>query len=80
MKCLAVAAALILPCLLHTEAVSELQRMLAAYPQADRNDDGVLTEQEAADYVSSTRQRGRKNRGPGIRDTSLINAYEARNH
>ncbi len=59
---------------------SELRRMLASHPAADANGDGALTEQEAADYVFITRQRGRMNRGPGIRDRALIDAYEARSH
>ena len=58
----------------------ELGRMLASHPAADTNGDGALTEQEAADYVFVTRQRSRMNRGPGIRDRTLIDAYEARSH
>ena len=59
---------------------SELQRMLASHPAADANNDGTLTEHEAADYVFITRQRSRMNRGPGIRDRALLDAYEARSH
>ncbi len=56
---------------------SELKRMLATYPAADTNGDGVLSEAEAADYVVRTRLKGRVNRGPGIRDKALLEAYEA---
>ncbi len=59
---------------------AELERMLARHPAADTNGDGALTEQEAADYIFRTRQRGRMNRGSGIGDKSLIAAYEARRH
>ena len=59
---------------------SELRRMLVSHPAADTNGDGALTEQEAADYIFVTRQRSRMNRGPGIRDRTLIDAYEARSH
>ena len=54
--------------------------MLASHPAADTNGDGTLTEQEAADYIFVTRQRSRMNRGPGIRNRSLIDAYEVRLH
>ena len=63
-----------LPC--HADVKSELKRMLATYPAADANGDGVLSEAEAADYVVRTRLRGRVNRGPGIRDQDLLAAYE----
>ncbi len=58
----------------------QLQRMLASHPDADANGDGALTEEEAANYIFKTRQRGRKNRGAGIRNPTLINAYEERSH
>ncbi len=51
---------------------TELKRTLARYPEGDANSDGTLTEEEAADYILSTRQRGRLNRGPGVCDQSLI--------
>ncbi len=53
-----------------------LAKMLAAYPEADTNADGRLTEAEASDYILRTRRRGRQNFGPGIREASLIAAYE----
>jgi len=59
---------------------AELKRMLAAHPEADVNSDGTLSEEEAAGYILSTRQRGRLNRGPGVRDKALIDVYEARMH
>lgn len=59
---------------------AELKRMLASHPDADANGDGTLTEKEAADYIVRTRQGGRTNRGTGIGDRSLIEAYEARRH
>lgn len=59
---------------------AELKRMLAAHPEADTNSDGTLSEEEAAGYILATRQRGRLNRGPGVRDQALIDVYEARNH
>ena len=55
---------------------AQLAKMLAAYPEADTNADGRLTEAEAADYILKTRRRGRQNLGPGIRDKSRIAAYE----
>ena len=63
-----------------SDVASELQRMLASHPDADADADGALTEQEAANYIFNTRQRGRMNRGPGIRNRTLIDAYEARSH
>lgn len=62
------------------DVASELQRMLAAHPSADTNGDGTLTEQEAAEYILQTRQNGRMNRGPGIRNKALINVYQSRRH
>ena len=59
---------------------SQLQRMVSSHPEADANGDGALTKEEAATYIFNTRQRGSMNRGPGIRDRSLIDAYEARSH
>lgn len=64
----------------YADVESELQRMLASHPEADANGDGALTEDEAANYIFKTRQRGRMNRGPGIRNRALIDAYEARSH
>ena len=64
----------------YADVGSELQRMLASHPDADANRDGALTEDEAAQYIFKTRQRGRMNRGPGIRNRTLIDAYEARSH
>ncbi|MDE0104341.1 MAG: hypothetical protein OXN89_18370 [Bryobacterales bacterium] len=58
----------------------QLQRMLSSHPDADADGDGALTEDEAAAYIFKTRQRGRMNRGPGIRDRALIDAYEPRLH
>ena len=55
---------------------AQLAKMLAAHPEADADSDGRLTEAEAADYILKTRRRGRQNLGPGIRDKSLIAAYE----
>ncbi len=57
---------------------AELQRMLAGHPGADTDRDGSLSEQEAADFIFRTRQGGRMNRGPGIRDEALISGYERR--
>ena len=59
---------------------AELERMLATYPEADANSDGTLTAEEAAGYILSTRQRGRLNRGPAVREQSLIGLYEPREH
>lgn len=55
----------------------ELARMLTKHPNADANRDGTLTEDEAGDYILRTFQRKRPNRGPGIRDRSLIRVHEA---
>jgi predicted peptidase len=54
--------------------------MLAKHPEADANGDGTLTEDEAGDYILRKFQRKRPNRGPGIRDRSLIDVYEARTY
>ena len=54
--------------------------MLASHPDADANANGALTEEEAANYIFNTRQGGRMNRGPGIRNPALIDAYVARSH
>ncbi|MDE0261612.1 MAG: prolyl oligopeptidase family serine peptidase [Bryobacterales bacterium] len=62
------------------DVASELQRMLASHPDADANADGALTQEEAANYIFHTRRGGRMNRGSGIRNRSLIDAYEARTH
>lgn len=59
-------------------AVKQLRRMLASYPDADRNGDGVLTEKEAGSYILRSFQKKRANRGPGIRNREQIEAYEAR--
>lgn len=55
---------------------SELAHMLSKYPQADANQDGSLTEEEAGNYVLRNLQRKRPNRGSGIRNRGLIDAYE----
>jgi predicted peptidase len=62
------------------DVADELARMLVKYPAADANRDGKLTEDEAGDYILRTFQRKRPNRGPGIRDRSLIDVYEARTY
>ena len=59
---------------------AELAAMLAARPEADTNGDGVLTEDEAADYMVRVRRKGRVNTGPGIRNRALIDAYEEGEH
>ncbi len=64
----------------HADVADELARMLAKHPEADADRDGTLTEGEAGDYILRTLQRKRPNRGPGIRDRSLIDAYEARTY
>jgi predicted peptidase len=64
----------------HADVADELARMLAKYPEADANRDGTLTEEEAGDYILRTFQRKRPNRGPGIRDRSLVDVYEARTY
>jgi predicted peptidase len=60
------------------EVADQLARMLAAHPEADRNGDGTLTEEEAGRYVLRFIQKKRPNRGTGIGDRSLIDEYEAR--
>jgi predicted peptidase len=64
----------------HADVADELARMLAKYPEADANRDGTLTEDEAGNYILRTFQRKRPNRGPGIRNRSLIGVYEARTY
>ena len=61
----------------HADVAGELARMLAKHPRADANRDGKLSEGEAGNYILRTVQRKRPNRGPGIRNRSLIDAYEA---
>jgi len=62
------------------DVADELARMLTKHPGADTNRDGTLTEDEAGEYILRTFQRKRPNRGPGIRDRSLIDVYEARTY
>ena len=62
------------------EVEAELAAMLAARPEADSNGDGVLTEEEAAEYIVRVRRKGRVNTGPGIRNRALIDAYEKGEH
>ena len=61
----------------HADVAGELAHMLAKYPKADANQDGTLTEDEAGNYILRTFQKKRPNRGPGIRNRSLIGLYEA---
>ena len=74
---------LVLFFLVHTARADiddELSHMLAKYPEADVNRDGTLTEDEAGNYILRKFQRKRPNRGPGIRNRSLIGLYEARTY
>jgi predicted peptidase len=59
---------------------SELRRMLARFPEADTNGDGVLSEQEAMDYTARTFRKGLVNRGSALRDKALTDPYESRQH
>ena len=54
------------------DVAGELAHMLARYPEADADRDGILTEAEAGEYILRKFQRKRPNRGPGIGDRSLI--------
>ncbi len=62
------------------DVAGELAHMLARYPEADADRDGILTEAEAGEYILRKFQRKRPNRGPGIRDRSLLKVYEARTY
>ena len=64
----------------HADVADELAHMLAKHPEADANRDGKLTEDEAGIFILRKFQRKRPNRGAGIRDRSLINAYEPRTY
>ena len=64
----------------HADVTDELAHMLAKHPEADVNHDGTLTEDEAGNYLLRKIQKRRPNRGPGIRDRSLVDVYEARTH
>lgn len=61
-------------------ASDQLLRMLAKYPDADTDGDGMLTEGEAGNFILRRIQRKRPNRGAGIRDRALIDVYEARTY
>ena len=61
----------------YADKSSELANMLAKYPQADANQDGSLSEEEAGNYVLRNVQGKRPNRGSGTRNRELIRAYEA---
>ena len=63
-----------------SDVVNQLAQMLSKYPRADADGDGSLRPAEAGDYLLRQFQRKRPNRGPGIRDRSLIAAYESRTH
>ncbi|MFZ5829427.1 MAG: prolyl oligopeptidase family serine peptidase [Planctomycetota bacterium] len=62
------------------DVADELAHMLSRYPDADADHDGKLTEDEAGGYFLKAFQGKRANRGPGFRDRSLIDAYEARSY
>lgn len=59
---------------------SELSRMFAKVPEADANGDGTLSEREAMDYVVRAAWKRRVNRGSGLRDKSLADVHERRQH
>lgn len=65
---------------IHADVAAELNHMLEKFPAADKNQDGVLSEQEALDFTVARVWKRRINGGQGMGDRRLADAYESRSH
>jgi predicted peptidase len=62
-----------------SETDKRLQRVLAKYPRADANGDGVLTASEIRSYMAKQRKAGKRRRSAGM-PAGLRKLYESRRY